>query len=56
MPFKCDPQKGGINTDGSKNGPSGYGVFGFLHNGKLIENHYISTTLFKNILKKELKI
>ena len=38
----------------AKNGPSGFGVFSLLHNGKLLEDHYISATRFKNILKKEL--
>lgn len=38
----------------AKNSPSGYGVFNLLHDGKLLEDHYISTTRFKNILKKEL--
>ncbi|MEN8789222.1 MAG: GNAT family N-acetyltransferase [Flavobacteriaceae bacterium] len=36
------------------NAPSGYGVFNLLHDGKLLEDHYISATRFKNILKKEL--
>jgi N-acetylglutamate synthase-like GNAT family acetyltransferase len=39
----------------AKNAPSGYGVFNLLHNGKLLEDHYISATRFENILKKELK-
>ena len=38
----------------AKSAPSGYGVFSLLHNGKLLEDHYISATRFKNILKKEL--
>ena len=37
----------------AKHGPSGYGVFGLLHNGKLLADHYISATRFKNILRKE---
>jgi len=37
----------------AKNAPSGYGVFNLLHDGKLLEDHYISATRFKNILKKE---
>jgi L-amino acid N-acyltransferase YncA len=36
----------------AKNAPSGFGVFALLHNGKLIEDHYISATRFKNILQK----
>lgn len=39
----------------AKNAPSGYGVFNLLHDGKLLEDHYISATRFRNILKKELK-
>ena len=35
--------------------PSGFGVFSLLYNGRLIEDHYLSATRFKNILKKELK-
>ena len=40
----------------AKNGPSGYGVFSLLHNGKLVADHYISATRFKNIIKKELQL
>ena len=36
--------------------PSGFGVFNLLHNGKLLEDHYISETRFRNILKKELAV
>jgi len=39
----------------AKNAPSGYGVFNLLHDGKLLEDHYLSATRFRNILKKELK-
>ncbi len=39
----------------AKNAPSGYGVFNLLHNGKLLEDHYISATRFRNILKRELE-
>lgn len=39
----------------AKKAPSGFGVFNLLHDGKLLEDHYISATRFKNILKKELK-
>lgn len=35
--------------------PSGYGVFSLLHDGKLLEDHYISSTRFENILQKELR-
>lgn len=37
----------------AKYAPSGYGVFNLLHNGRLIEDHYISAGRFRNILKKE---
>lgn len=39
-----------------KNAPSGYGVFSLLHDGKLLEDHYLSATRFRNILKKELQL
>lgn len=35
--------------------PSGFGVFSLLKDGHLLEDHYISETRFKNILKKELR-
>ena len=40
----------------AKKAPSGYGVFNLLYNGKLIEDHYLSATRFRTILRKELKI
>lgn len=44
-----------INTvKEAKMAPSGFGVFNLLYDGKLIEDHYISATRFKNILKKEI--
>ena len=39
----------------AQNMPSGFAVFNLIHNGKLLADHYISATRFKNILKKELK-
>ncbi|MBT8223862.1 MAG: GNAT family N-acetyltransferase, partial [Eudoraea sp.] len=36
--------------------PSGFGVFSLLRDGKLLEDHYLSATRFKNILEQELKI
>lgn len=33
--------------------PSFYGTFSLIYNGKLLVAHYISTTRFNNILKKE---
>jgi hypothetical protein len=38
----------------AKKMPSGFGVFNLVHEGKLLADHYISGTRFKNILKKEL--
>jgi L-amino acid N-acyltransferase YncA len=42
------------NANEAKDAPSGHGVFSLLHNGRLIEDHYLSATRFRNILKKEL--
>lgn len=36
--------------------PSGFGVFNLLHDGKLLEDHYISATRFRNILTKQLAL
>ena len=56
MDYSIDLKLTKIETaEDAKNTPSGYGVFSLLHNGKLIEYHYISATRFKNILKKEHK-
>lgn len=38
----------------AKSAPSGFGVFSLLKDGRLIEDHYISETRFRNILNKEL--
>ena len=38
----------------AQNAPSIYGVFTLINNGKILVDHYISTTRFKNIVKKEL--
>ncbi len=45
-----------VTAQAAQNGPSGYGVFGLLHDGKLLEDHYLSATRFRNILKKELQL
>ncbi|NHF59702.1 GNAT family N-acetyltransferase [Flavobacteriaceae bacterium TP-CH-4] len=42
--------------EAAKRAPSGYGVFSLLHEGKLLEDHYISATRFRNILKKEMQL
>ena len=38
----------------AKQMPSGFGVFTLIHDGKLLEDHYISRTRFETILGKEL--
>jgi len=39
----------------AQNAPSGYGVYSLVNDGKLLADHYISNTRFRNILSKELK-
>jgi N-acetylglutamate synthase-like GNAT family acetyltransferase len=57
MDYGIDLKLTKINTaKEAKKAPSGYGTFNLLHNGTLIEDHYISATRFRNILKKELTI
>lgn len=34
--------------------PTGYGTYSLVYNGKILSDHYISNTRFKNILNKEL--
>ena len=43
-----------ITPKEAREAPSGFGTFSLLHNGRLLADHYISATRFKNILKKEL--
>ena len=38
----------------AQNSPSGFGVYSLIHDGRLIEEHYISATRFESILKNEL--
>jgi N-acetylglutamate synthase-like GNAT family acetyltransferase len=55
MDYGVDLKITKINTaEEAKKSPSGYGTFNLLYNGKLIEDHYVSATRFRNILKKEL--
>ncbi len=35
----------------ARQAPSGFGVLSLLHDGKLLEDHYISETRFRKILK-----
>lgn len=37
----------------AQKGPSGFGTFALINNGKLLSDHYISGSRFKNILKQE---
>jgi len=37
----------------AQKGPSGFGTFALIKDGKLLADHYLSATRFKNILKKE---
>ena len=56
MDFDIDLKITKLNTaKEAKNAPSGFGVFNLLHDGKLLEDHYLSATRFKNILNQELK-
>lgn len=56
MDFGIDLKLKKIETvDEAKNAPSGFGTYSLIYNGKLIEDHYLSATRFRNILKKELK-
>lgn len=46
-----------LNTvEEAKLAPSGFGVFNLLRDGRLLEDHYLSHTRFRNIVKKELKL
>lgn len=38
----------------AQNAPSGFGTFSLINNGKLLGDHYLSGTRFRNILKEEL--
>lgn len=54
--FEIDLKLTKISTaQEARNAPSGFGVFSLVHNGKLLEDHYISATRFRNILQKELQ-
>jgi hypothetical protein len=39
----------------AQNSPSGFGVYAMVYNGKLVADHYISNTRFRNILNNEVK-
>lgn len=43
-------------AEARKKMPSPYGVISLVHNGRLLADHPISATRFKNILEKELKL
>ena len=44
------------NAAEAQKAPSLYGVFNLIYNGKLLADRYISTTRFKNIVKKEIRL
>ena len=39
----------------AQNAPSPFATFGLVYNGKLVADHPVSNTRFKNIMNKELK-
>ena len=43
-------------SEEARKSPSGFGVFSLLRDGRLLEDHYISHTRFRNILSKELSL
>lgn len=45
-----------LSAQEAQQAPSGFGVFSLLYNGKLLEDHYLSETRFRNILAKTLKV
>ena len=46
-----------LNTpEEAQNSPSGFGTFSLIKDGKLLGDHYLSSTRFENILRHELKI
>jgi hypothetical protein len=54
--YDLDLQVSVLKTAGeAQQAPSGYGTYSLVHNGKLLSDHYISNTRFKNILNKEIK-
>lgn len=57
MDHNVDLKASKINTvKEAKMAPSGFGVFNLLHDGRLLDDHYLSATRFRNILKKELNM
>jgi predicted GNAT family acetyltransferase len=43
------------NCREAQNAPSAFAIFGIIHNGKLVADHPISNTRFRNIMNKELR-
>ncbi len=42
-----------LKTPGeAQHAPSGFGTFALIHNGEILEDHYISKTRFRTIIKK----
>jgi GNAT superfamily N-acetyltransferase len=42
------------NPHEAQNAPSYYGVFNLIWNGRLLSDHYVSKTRFRNLLKREI--
>ncbi len=54
--YQLDPVITEIKTPAeAQHAPSVYAVFNLIHDGKLLADRYISTTRFRNIIKKECK-
>jgi ribosomal protein S18 acetylase RimI-like enzyme len=43
------------NSKQAQNAPSAFAIFSIIHNGKLVADHPVSNTRFRNIMNKELK-
>jgi N-acetylglutamate synthase-like GNAT family acetyltransferase len=57
MDYGIDIKVSKIKTVGeAKMAPSGFGVFNLLRDGRLLEDHYLSATRFRNTLIKELNM
>ncbi|AUP81325.1 GNAT family N-acetyltransferase [Flavivirga eckloniae] len=55
MDFEIDLNITKIETaQEAQQAPSGFGVFSLLHDGELLEDHYLSATRFRNILKAQI--
>lgn len=54
--FRIELQITKLNSpDQAQSAPSGFGTFSLVHDGKLLEDHYISATRFRSIIKQVLQ-